>query len=251
MPGRGLFFCIAAALAALAGCAEGTREGARNSDIPEQHIGQAVASKRVAMVREQIEARGIDDPRVLAALETVPRHLFVPEEVRSQAYRDSPLPIGHDQTISQPYIVAIMTSLLDLNESDRVLEIGTGSGYQAAILAEIIDSVYTIEIIEPLGRRAERTLVELGYDRVRVRIGDGYGGWPEAAPFDGIIVTCAPRDIPAPLIEQLAERGRMVIPYGDPWFQELVLVEKTGGDIRKTSILPVRFVPLTGSHGGD
>ncbi len=201
------------------------------------------------MVRDQVEARGVNDPPVLAALRAVPRHLFIPEEVRSQAYRDSPLPIGYGQTISQPYVVAVMTEMLDLDGSERVLEVGTGSGYQAAVLAEIVDSVYTIEIIEPLARKARETLLVLGYDHVQVRVGDGYEGWVEAAPFDRIIVTCAPREIPPPLIEQLAEGGRMVIPCGDPGSQELMLVKKEGGGILTKSVLPVRFVPLTGAHG--
>jgi len=248
MPGR-ILSVVVLALVTLSACADQTRERASDSATLERESPQSFGSQRVEMVRRQIEARGIDDPRVLAALEAVPRHLFVPENVRSQAYRDSPLPIGYDQTISQPYIVAIMTSLLELDASDRVLEVGTGSGYQAAVLAEIVDSVYTIEIVEPLARRAERTLLALGYDCVKVRIGDGYGGWAAAAPFDGIIVTCAPRDIPAPLIEQLAEGGRMVIPYGEGGFQDLVLVEKVDGDIRREFVLPVRFVPLTGPHG--
>jgi protein-L-isoaspartate(D-aspartate) O-methyltransferase len=203
---------------------------------------------RESMVRRQISARGIEDPRVLAAMGRVPRHEFVPRDLQPAAYDDRPLPIGEEQTISQPFIVALMTEVLELSPDDRVLEIGTGSGYQAAVLAELTDHVYTIEIIESLGRRAERTLRRLGYDRVRVRIGDGYLGWQEHAPFDAIIVTCAPERIPRPLIEQLAEGGRMVIPVGPRHAQELVLVVKEGGSIRQQEIIPVRFVPMTGEH---
>lgn len=197
------------------------------------------------MVRSQLETRGIADKRVLLAFEKVERHLFVDSSLRAEAYNDYPLPIGEGQTISQPYIVALMTELLGLRQNDRVLEIGTGSGYQAAILAELVDTVYTIEIVEPLGRTAEKRLRELGYKNVHVRIGDGYRGWPEAAPFDGIVVTCAPEKIPQPLLDQLAEGGRMVIPVGEFW-QELILVEKENGEIIRHNIAPVRFVPMTG-----
>ncbi len=206
---------------------------------------------RERMVREQIEARGIHDPRVLKAMRKVERHKFVPEEYRDLAYEDHPLPIGEGQTISQPYIVALMTELLELDEHDRVLEVGTGSGYQAAVLAEICDSVYTIEIIESLGRRAEALLKELGYTNVKVKIGDGYKGWPEHAPFDGIIVTCAPTHIPPPLQEQLAEGGRMVIPVGERFTQELVLLRKENGKIIQREVIPVRFVPMLKEGGGE
>ncbi|RMH76626.1 MAG: protein-L-isoaspartate(D-aspartate) O-methyltransferase [Calditrichaeota bacterium] len=206
---------------------------------------------RERMVREQIEARGIHDPRVLRAMRKVERHKFVPEEYRDLAYEDHPLPIGEGQTISQPYIVALMTELLELDEHDRVLEVGTGSGYQAAVLAEICDSVYTIEIIESLGRRAEALLKELGYTNVKVKIGDGYKGWPEHAPFDGIIVTCAPTHIPPPLQEQLAEGGRMVIPVGERFTQELVLLRKENGKIIQREVIPVRFVPMLKEGGGE
>lgn len=203
------------------------------------------------MVRDQIEGRGVRDTTVLQAMLKVPRHLFVPEAQRAYAYEDYPLPIGYGQTISQPYIVALMTSLLNLRRDDRVLEVGTGSGYQAAILAEIADSVYTVEIVEPLADEARRTLASLGYDRVKVQVGDGYEGWSEAAPFDGIVVTCAPKSVPPPLMEQLEEGGRLVIPYGRPWFQRLVLIVKEDGQIREDSVIPVRFVPMTGPHGED
>lgn len=198
-----------------------------------------------AMVRLQLEARDISDKHVLDAFRTVKRHLFVPDTLRQWAYNDHPLPIGGDQTISQPYIVALMTQLLEVDSSDLVLEIGTGSGYQAAILGEIVHDVYSIEIIEWLGVRADTLLQSLGYDNVHVKIGDGYQGWPEHAPFDGIIVTCAPTEIPQPLIDQLAEGGRMVIPVGD-YAQELVLVRKVKGKIKRKTVSAVSFVPMTG-----
>ncbi len=205
-------------------------------------------SLRKSMVRDQISARGVQDSVVLAAMSRVPRHEFVPENLRRAAYDDRPLPIGEGQTISQPYIVALMTEVLELTPGDRVLEIGTGSGYQAAVLAELTDQVYTIEIIETLGQRAERVLHRLGYSQVQVKIGDGYLGWEEYAPFDAIIVTCAPERIPQPLLEQLAENGRMVIPVGPRHIQELVLVVKEEGQIRRRTIIPVLFVPMTGDH---
>lgn len=195
------------------------------------------------MVADQIEARGIKDKRLIDVMRKVKRHLFVPALYRFFAYADGPLPIGEGQTISQPYIVALMTELLELNGNEKVLEIGTGSGYQAAILAELAKKVYTIEILEPLARRSEELLKELGYKNILVRRGDGYLGWPEHAPFDAIIVTCAPEDIPPPLIEQLAEGGRLVIPVGDKW-QELKIVKKIKGKVITTDIIPVRFVPM-------
>jgi protein-L-isoaspartate(D-aspartate) O-methyltransferase len=198
------------------------------------------------MVRTTIEARGITDSLVLAAMRAVPRHRFVPEAYRSRAYLDHPLPIGEGQTISQPYIVALMTELAELAPGDRVLEIGTGSGYQAAVLAEITGEVYSIEIVETLAARAARTLDALGYDAVRVRAGDGYRGWPEAAPFDAIIVTAAPDHVPGPLVEQLRIGGRLVLPVGDVE-QELVrLVRLPSGEMAEERVLPVRFVPMTG-----
>ncbi len=200
---------------------------------------------RQNMVRYQIEARGISDSRVLEAMRKVERHRFVPEKYREFAYTDYPLPIGEGQTISQPYIVALMTGLLKLGGSERVLEIGTGSGYQAAILAELADSVFTIEIVEPLCRRSDSLLRELGYKNINVRCGDGYIGWEEHAPFDAIIVTCAPPSIPQPLIDQLVEGGRLVVPVGTLW-QELLLVTKTNGKVTTEEIVPVRFVPMTG-----
>jgi protein-L-isoaspartate(D-aspartate) O-methyltransferase len=201
---------------------------------------------RQRMVREQIAARDVKDPRVLQALETVPRHEFVPAELRGSAYEDRPLPIGHGQTISQPYIVALMSEQLMLKPNAQVLEIGTGSGYQAAVLGQLAAEVYTIEIVSPLASRAWETLRRLGYHNVHVSPGDGYQGWPDAAPFDAIIVTCAPDHVPEPLVEQLKEGGRMVIPVGDFGAQELYVLEKRDGKIKKKAVLPVRFVPMTG-----
>jgi len=203
------------------------------------------SAERRRMVRTQIEARGVHDAAVLRAMREVPRHLFVPENLRSQAYADGPLPVGHDQTISQPYIVALMTEALDLKEQDRVLEVGTGSGYQAAVLAEIAREVFTIEIIEPLGRQAEKHLHALGYSNVHVRIADGYQGWPEQAPFDAIIVTAAPDHIPQPLVEQLRIGGRLIIPVGRKE-QELVLLHRREDSVERRVLTPVRFVPMTG-----
>ena len=190
------------------------------------------------------------DPRVMSAMGKVPRHLFVPRNRRHNAYKNRPLPIGYGQTISQPYIVAIMTDLLKPTRHHKVLEVGTGSGYQAAILGELVDSVYSIEIIEPLGERAAKHLKRLGYDNVHVRIGDGYYGWEQHAPFDAIVVTAAASHIPPPLIAQLKPGGRMMIPVGSRFLvQELLLVEKSDdGKLTTRQILPVAFVPLTGKH---
>lgn len=203
---------------------------------------------RKQMVSEQISGQGrnVSDPRVIEAIAQVPRHEFVPAEIRSHAYEDRPLPIGYDQTISQPYIVAFMTEKLAPKRTDRVLEIGTGSGYQAAVLSRLVAEVYSIEIVEPLAKRAEEDLQRLGYRNVHVRAGDGYRGWPETAPFDAIIVTCAPDHVPAPLVAQLKDGGRMIIPVGPPGAQELVLLEKRAGKLEKSAVLPVRFVPMTG-----
>jgi protein-L-isoaspartate(D-aspartate) O-methyltransferase len=204
------------------------------------------AASRARMVETQIVARGVRDPRVLAAMRKVPRHLFVDPSQRSQAYEDHPLPIPGNQTISQPYIVAIMTELLELQPKERVLEIGTGSGYQSAVLGELAGEVYTIEIVPELAQSAAARLKDLHYDNVVVREGDGYRGWPEHAPFDAIIVTAAPERIPQPLIEQLAPGGVMVIPVGG-FFQELKVFRKSAdGRVTEKDILPVRFVPMTG-----
>jgi len=198
------------------------------------------------MVQQQLMARGINDARVLAAMAKVPREEFVPLESRAASYEDGPMPIGHGQTISQPYIVAFMTERLRPKPSDRVLEIGTGSGYQAAILAGLVAEIYTIEIIEPLAKNADATLQRLGYQNVHVKVGDGYRGWPEQAPFDAITVTCAPDHVPQPLIEQLKEGGRMIIPVGGFGNQELYLLEKQNGQLQRRAVLPVRFVPMAG-----
>jgi protein-L-isoaspartate(D-aspartate) O-methyltransferase len=209
------------------------------------------AEARREMVTYQIRARGIENPRVLAAMGRVPRHEFVPALLRGLAYSDRPLPIGHDQTISQPYIVAFMTDALKPAPADKVLEIGTGSGYQAAVLAELVTKVYTIEIVPALGERARADLARLKYDNVHVRVGDGYEGWPEHAPFDAIIVTCSPEQVPQPLVDQLRDGGRMIIPVGTQASgQDLYLLEKRGGKVVKRAVLPVRFVPMTGKAQG-
>lgn len=200
---------------------------------------------RADMVEKQIKARGISDTATLAAMQSVKRHLFVPEAYRASAYEDRPLPIGYDQTISQPYMVAFMTEVIEPKPDYKVLEVGTGSGYQAAVLAEIVGQVYTIEIVEALGKQAQARLAQLGYDNVEVRIGDGYHGWEEAGPFDAIVVTAGAEFIPAPLVGQLKEGGKMVIPVGSPFeVQMLMLVEKKGGKTTTKTLFPVRFVPF-------
>jgi protein-L-isoaspartate(D-aspartate) O-methyltransferase len=204
------------------------------------------AAERQRMVQQQLMVRGITDARVLAAMAKVPREEFVPPESRTASYEDGPLPIGRGQTISQPYIVAFMTEQLQPKPNDRVLEIGTGSGYQAAILAGLVKDVYTIEIIDALAKDAEATLQRLGYKNVHVKVGDGYRGWPEHAPFDAITVTCAPDHVPQPLIDQLKEGGRMIIPVGGFGDQELYLLEKKNGQLQRRAVLPVRFVPMAG-----
>jgi protein-L-isoaspartate(D-aspartate) O-methyltransferase len=206
------------------------------------------ARRRAAMVAEQIVARGVADPRVLAAMRKVPRHLFVPDAVRPSAYDDSPLPIGFDQTISQPYIVAYMSEILQVAPDHRVLEVGTGSGYQAAILGELAREVYTIEIVPELAERARATLESLGYANVHVQVGDGYLGWPEHAPFDRIMVTAAPDHVPQPLVEQLADGGRLVLPVGrgDQWIRVLT---RRGDRVTEQTTIPVRFVPLVRKPG--
>jgi protein-L-isoaspartate(D-aspartate) O-methyltransferase len=211
------------------------------------------AWERAQMVAQQLAspARGIRDPRVLAAMGRVPRHEFVPAGLRADAYLDQPLPIGQGQTISQPYVVAFMTERLEPTPQDRVLEIGTGSGYQAAVLAGLVREVYSVEIIETLAAQAIETLRRVGCTNVQVRVGDGYRGWPEHAPYDAVIVTCAPDHVPAPLFEQLREGGRMIIPVGELGDQELVLLRKVGGALTRQAVLGVRFVPMTGPgvHG--
>jgi len=217
-----------------------------------QEERQAMVKSIVKDVNETSRYIGTDElnPRVMEVIGRVPRHEFVPVEERFAAYENIPLPIGHGQTISQPYIVALMTDLLKLKPDSRVLEIGTGSGYQAAILAELCEQVFTIEIIEPLGEEAAERLQRLGYDQVQLRIGDGYYGWKEEAPFDVIVVTAAASHVPPPLIQQLKPGGRMVIPVGSRFMvQQLLLIEKDEqGELTTRQILPVRFVPLTGTH---
>ena len=210
------------------------------------------AGPRARMVEEQIAARGVADRRVLEAMRRVPRHELMPPGVRDQAYEDHPVPIGHDQTISQPYIVAVMTEAARVDPDDRVLEVGTGSGYQAAVLAELGAEVYSIEIVEPLGKAAAADLERLGYGRIHLRIGDGYAGWPEAAPFDAVIVTAAPPSVPEPLVEQLAVGGRLVIPVGETGeVQELRVITRTADGSTTETLFPVLFVPMTGRAQGD
>lgn len=207
--------------------------------------------QRKAMIQDQLISRGIADAAVLEAMANVPREEFVPEAEQAHAHEDNPLPIGYGQTISQPYVVAFMTEALQTKPGDRVLEVGTGSGYQAAVLARLVKEVYSIEIVEELARRATETLARLGCDNVRVRGGDGYRGWPEAAPFDAIVVTCAPDHVPQPLVDQLADGGRMVIPVGSKGqVQELVILQKHGSSLSRVGTMPVRFVPMTGEAEG-
>jgi len=238
---------------AFSGFLGSTRRTAGNGARPHSstEAGDPYAPAREQMVQQQLATplRGITSWRVLAAMSKVPRHEFVPPDLRARAYADHPLPIGHDQTISQPYVVAFMTEKLKPQPADRVLEIGTGSGYQSAVLAELVKEVYTIEIVEPLARRAEADLKRLNCTNVFVRVGDGYRGWPATAPFDAIIVTCAPEAVPQPLVDQLREGGRMILPvgYGD---QNLVLLQKQAGRLERHDVLPVRFVPMTGEATG-
>jgi protein-L-isoaspartate(D-aspartate) O-methyltransferase len=213
--------------------------------------GNDFAYRRSQMVKNQIEARGISDPEVLKALLKVERHRFVRPDDVSRAYNDYPLPIEEGQTISQPYIVAFMTEVLKLKSTDKVLEIGTGSGYQAAILAEICDSVFSIEIFPELTAKARGIFSELGYKNIFCKTGDGYLGWPDYAPFDAVIVTCAPSKIPEPLKNQLAEGGRMIIPVDEFYGQSLVLLEKRKGKLHEEKVLPVRFVPMINQKGKE
>jgi protein-L-isoaspartate(D-aspartate) O-methyltransferase len=207
----------------------------------------ALARKR--MVEEQIIARGIREPRVLAAMHAVPRHRFVPPDDLAWAYADGPLPIGYGQTISQPYIVALMTEMLEVKPDDRILEIGTGSGYQAAVLAELADEVHTVEVIPELSAQAEKTLVELGYSNIHVHTGDGSPGWPESAPYNKILVAAAAPEAPQPLLDQLAEGGQMVIPVGSRAVQQLEVWKRTGKRFSRRIKLAVCFVPLRGKYG--
>ena len=214
--------------------------------LPSLHAQEDYTLLRDAMVENQLKARDIYKKATLDAMIKVPRHVFVPDDVKPYAYNDGPLPIGEGQTISQPYIVAFMTQALKLSKESRVLEVGTGSGYQAAVLGEIANSVFTIEIVRPLGLRAAKTLKKLGYSNVEVRIGDGYHGWPEKAPFDAIMVTAGAEEIPKPLVEQLKDGGKMIIPVGPhQGIRQLVLLEKKGDKIKRRSLMAVRFVPFT------
>ena len=197
------------------------------------------------MIKEQLTSRDIVDPKVLGVMAQVPRHRFLPQRLWEYAYEDRPLPIGEGQTISQPYIVASMTQALELRWDDKVLEIGTGSGYQAAVLAHLVERVYTIEIIPQLAARAQEVFEELGYENIQGRVGDGYGGWPQEAPFDKIIVTAAPDHIPQPLVDQLADGGRLVLPVGEG-YQYLLALTRQGREVRRDTLYPVRFVPMTG-----
>lgn len=220
---------------------------------PNEEEPDPYATARKEMVRTQLARRDITDLRVLQVMEKVPRHRFIPRAGWGEAYEDHPVRIGYGQTISQPYIVASMTQAVEPDPADRVLEIGTGSGYQAAVLAELGAQVWTIEIVEPLGLRAAKTLGELGYDSVHVRIGDGWAGWPEAAPFDRVLVTAAPDQVPRALVEQLAPGGRLVIPVGPQDRGQELLVVSLGeaGEQRVERVVPVRFVPMTGGEGGE
>ncbi|MFM8286786.1 MAG: protein-L-isoaspartate(D-aspartate) O-methyltransferase, partial [Planctomycetaceae bacterium] len=236
--GRGVTLAIGIAMAALAGVLD--LDSARGQ-APDKTV-----AARERMVQLFLEDEGVKHPRVLEAMRTVPRHLFVPQPQRGAAYNDQALPIGHKQTISPPFIVGYMTEMLDPQPDDRVLEIGTGSGYQAAVLAQVVKEVYTIEIVEPLGRTAARVLGDLKYTNVFSKVGDGYQGWPDKAPFDKIIVTCSPEDVPQALIEQLKDGGKMIIPIGERYDQAFFLLEKQGGELVRRKLLPVLFVPMTG-----
>jgi protein-L-isoaspartate(D-aspartate) O-methyltransferase len=234
----GLMFMSAIGAACASGRGDGKQTGSSEGADPQ-------VQRRHQMVATQIEARGVGDPLVLDAMRSVPRDRFVRKVDRSFAYSDGPLPIGYGQTISQPYIVALMTELLRPDDTMKVLEIGTGSGYQAAVLAEIVDRVYTIEIVPELGASSKKLLAELGYENIQVRVGDGFAGWPEEAPFDAVIVTAAPAKVPQPLLDQLKVGGRLVIPVGK-YAQDLVLITRTETGYDRRSITGVRFVPMTG-----
>jgi protein-L-isoaspartate(D-aspartate) O-methyltransferase len=238
-------FLWAAVTIGIAGISSAEERAALPQWFTQKSTEGTFATSAGAMVEKQLRPRGIDDPHVLRAMTKVPREKFVAKQFEKSAYQDRPLPIGFEQTISQPYIVAFMTQALKPKPTDRVLEIGTGSGYQAAILGELVAEVYTIEIVRPLAQRAATVLNALGYKNVLVKGGDGYKGWPEHAPFDAIIVTAAPDHVPQPLIEQLKEGGRMVIPVGKTFAQQLKVLEKRGGAVTETAVTPVKFVPLT------
>lgn len=233
-----LSFVVVFFLLIIIGCSDMNKKDSASTN-------DSFANQRNNMVEDQIKSRGVSDQRVLSAMRKVPRHLFVPENLQNRAYSDEPLPIGHGQTISQPYVVAYMTEQVDIDESERVLEIGTGSGYQAAVLGELAKEVYTIEIVPELGEKAREIIQKLNYENIHVKIGDGYKGWPEAAPFDAIIVTAAPDHVPQPLVDQLKIGGRMMIPVGE-FSQDLILLERTEKGIERKRKIPVRFVPMTG-----
>ncbi|NDC53953.1 MAG: protein-L-isoaspartate(D-aspartate) O-methyltransferase [Planctomycetia bacterium] len=233
--------CLVLTAALVAGPAAAQQPG-----IP-RHKPDPFEAARERMVRDDIAAGGVTDERVLAAMRATPRHEFVPGPQRNLAYFDMSLPIGEAQTISGPFVVAYMTEKLEPRPTDKVLEIGTGSGYQAAVLSPLVATVYSIEINEKLGEKAAKTLARLGYKNVVTKIGDGFRGWPEHAPFDKIIVTCSPEDVPRPLVEQLAEGGRMVIPVGERYDQTLVLLTKRGGKLEREALVPSLFVPMTGA----
>jgi protein-L-isoaspartate(D-aspartate) O-methyltransferase len=249
----------------LVGCGRGERAGAPRGDSarseaavpgPAAPAGDAAPDRWTAarhrLVEDALVARGVTDERLLAAMRRVPRHELVPETLRDRAYEDRPLPIGWEQTISQPYVVAMMTEAARVGPGDRVLEVGTGSGYQAAVLAEMGAEVYSIEIVEPLARHTAEVLRRLGYERIQLRIGDGYRGWPEAAPFAAILVTAAPSQVPRPLLEQLAVGGRLVIPVGPQGrVQQLRVITRTADGTTSETIAPVRFVPMTGEAERD
>ncbi len=239
---------LIAALLSLFSCTNNETPPAEPADTPPRRTGafwNERSEERDEMVSRQIESRGVSDPLVLDAMRAVPRHLFVPEPYKGRAYVDSPLPIGERQTISQPYIVALMTELMLLEGDEKVLEVGTGSGYQAAVLAELGVEVFSIEIVESLAERSKKLLDAMGYGNIAVRCGDGYRGWPEQAPFDAIMVTAAPDHIPEPLLEQLKKGGRLVIPVGG-FNQDLVRITRRGDSFERELIIPVRFVPMTG-----
>lgn len=227
----------------LAGLVSAGNGCSQEPPVQGEDTGHERMAERQALVRE-LKAKGVESKAVLDAVSRVPRHRFVPERFQESSYDDAPLPIGLEQTISQPFIVAYMTESLELSRGDRVLEVGTGSGYQSAVLAGLVDHVYSVEILAPLAERARATLSEIGVDNVEIRVADGYRGWPEKAPFDAIIVTAAPKMVPQDLIDQLAEGGRLVIPVGDTSVQWLMRFRKRKGRIEKETLMPVRFVPL-------
>lgn len=216
------------------------------AEKPKRAVDDPTAAARNRMVQRHLVERDIKDPRVLEAFRTVPRHRFLPPDSQRLAYEDESIPIGEGQTITPPYDVAFMTEALRPKATDRVYEVGTGSGYQASILSQLVKDVYSVEIHKPLGERAAKVIKELGYNNIHTRVGDGYAGWPEAAPFDAIIVTCAPQSIPPPLIEQLKEGGRMVIPLGDRYLQKVYIYDKKNGKLEGRSVGGTLFVPMTG-----